>query len=277
MMPNRRHPMFAMLMAVALAGLSGCSGTGSGVRGFRGFENWRLPPRTGGLKEDLSRLEYQNERLQEELKTVQSEKNRLASELELANIDKQQLQANLQNYRERLGYLNARMDERGAARGFGGDNDPGSATRNAAGSDAGWPPATRIPNRSARIEVNTPPGRSSGDSGGSGADWNIEPDFNPESARDSAWDEPGAMNPEIAYPPVEYFSVSPSSDRRPSSRQARVRVEPPRSVTLAPSRANRAPHSGSASTQRSNRSANASAWSPVAQSLATWGRTSRRR
>ena len=60
-------------------------------------------PKRGSIRENLSRLEFQNRRLREELETARQESDRLAGDLQHSEIDNRRLEAKVDRYRMQLG------------------------------------------------------------------------------------------------------------------------------------------------------------------------------
>ena len=115
----------------------------------------------GSIRENLSRLEFQNRRLREDLETARNESERLAGDLQHSEIDNQRLESKVDRYRMQLGanddgdpvvgaYEPLRRPDAGdAARSNGTATIPASRRPSRA-------PFTQVPNR-VTIPAGPPP------------------------------------------------------------------------------------------------------------------------
>jgi hypothetical protein len=182
----------ATLAALLLLSAVGCARNGQLLA---------LNPRKSSIREQLSRLEFQNQQLKDELKVAQDESQTLASNLRLAEIDRQDLERRVESYRTQLGmgtsgdpYELARPNPGGSGAG------PEFQSTRPASRPPSAAPFTRIPNRSS-IDVTPPPGPSVEESFGFGAGSGRSPSYE------------SRPRPSIDPPPVQYFDLSPSASR----------------------------------------------------------------
>lgn len=192
MIPPRRcrRPLAATLAALLLLSVVGCARSGQFLA---------LNPRKSSIREQLSRLEFQNQQLKDELKVARDESQKLASDLRLAEIDRQDLERKVESYRTQLG---RRGDNVGnpyeLARPSPGQSSPDVRSTRPASRPPSAAPFTRIPNPSA-IDVTPPPGPSAEGSFGYGV------------PRSPSYED--RARPHIEPPPVQYFDLSPSAER----------------------------------------------------------------
>lgn len=178
--------------AALLVAAAGCGGARGGRMAFR--------PLGGSLRENLSRLEFQNRALKEELADARDEADRLSGDLEHAEIDRRELAARLDRYQAQLGRNDppASADNYGAVARPDTDDPSGSfAPTRPAAQPQRRAPFTQIPNRTGSgpvIDLGTP---ANGDPGS-------------ESVPRSYEDIP---RPYMETPPVRYFDLSPSAGR----------------------------------------------------------------
>ncbi|MEW4570747.1 hypothetical protein AB1L88_23015 [Tautonia sp. JC769] len=182
---NRRLNVAWLLAALIALPALGCSG-GSGSK-------FALNPRRVAIREQLSRLEFQNQQLKDELKVAQQESKRLNNDLQLAEIDNRDLERRLDSFRTQLGLRGSSDESIDVARPFPDDNRADSGTTRPAAQPPTRAPFTRIPNPAA-IDVSPPPGPSAEEFYG--------------IRRSPSYDQ--QTRPQIEPPPVQYFDLSPS-------------------------------------------------------------------
>jgi hypothetical protein len=180
----------ATLAALLLLSAVGCARNGQMLA---------LNPRRSSIREQLSRLEFQNQQLKDELKVAQDESQKLASNLRLAEIDRQDLERRVESYRTQLGMGNSGDSYELARPNAGGSGSEFQSTRPASRPPSAAP-FTQIPNRSS-IDVTPPPGPSVEESFGFGAGTGRSPSYE------------NRTRPSIDPPPVQYFDLSPSASR----------------------------------------------------------------
>ncbi|CAN5793878.1 hypothetical protein BH23PLA1_BH23PLA1_32310 [soil metagenome] len=183
MLTGRRRIIAIALLPALLAVLPGCAQSRSG-----GFLASR--PRTGSLKENLSRMDYQNQQLRRELASTRNEKELLAKKLESSEVRNMDLATRLDNYRNLVrgqspddGYGLSQQDRPA----YGSADNP---TTRPIGREPRDPPWTQIPYQ---FQVPTPP--------------------EAEDDRDDIPPAPTFGNRPRPYderPQVEYFDLSPS-------------------------------------------------------------------
>ncbi|RUL85062.1 coiled-coil domain-containing protein [Tautonia sociabilis] len=182
-----RRPLAASLTALLLLSALGCAKTGSFLA---------LNPRRSSMREQLSRLEFQNQQLKDELEVARQESRRLANDLQLAEIDKSDLKRQIESYQTQLG-RSVPANSYDLARPGPGESTPEFRSTRPAAQDPNRPaPFTQIPNRGL-IDVSPPPGPSFEDSQPSG------------TRRGSSYQN--APRPHIDPPPIRYFDLSPLS------------------------------------------------------------------
>ncbi|WP_152053517.1 hypothetical protein [Tautonia marina] len=181
---RRLNVAWLLAALIALPAL-GCSG-GSGGK-------FALNPRRVAIREQLSRLEFQNQQLKDQLKVAQQESKRLTNDLQLAEIDNRDLERRVDSFRTQLGLRGSSDETLDVARPFPDTNRPESGTTRPAAQPPTRAPFTRIPNPSA-IDVSPPPGPSAEEFYG--------------IRRSPSYDQ--QTRPQIEPPPVQYFDLSPS-------------------------------------------------------------------
>lgn len=192
---SRRLKVACLAALIAMPAAVGCSGGGS---------QFALNPKRIALREQLSRLEYQNQQLKDELAVAQQDTKRLNNDLQLAEIDNKDLERRLDSFRTQVG-LNAQESSTDDALGmsrqyFGGGGAESGSTRPASQPPNRAAPFTRIPNPS-RMNDSPPPGPS------------IE-----NRARSSrSLEDDRTISPRLDLPPVQYFDLNPSASRREAS------------------------------------------------------------
>lgn len=190
----RPHVRLACLALAALM-VGGCAGTrGGGASGGGG--GFLRSARRGSLKENLSRLQHENDELEQKLASVNDEVKHLSSELEDAEVKNTDLANRLDSMRS-------------MAKGGGSNSDlsylpdpdtsPERTTR-PTGRTPYKAPFTQIPNR---IEVTRPPDSESST---------------------SVYTEP--TQPLINPPPSEYFDLNSGSSRKKASASTAGRPDP---------------------------------------------------
>ncbi|QDV33896.1 hypothetical protein [Tautonia plasticadhaerens] len=192
MIPPRRcrRPLAATLAALLLMSAVGCARSGQLLA---------LNPRRSSIREQLSRLEFQNQQLRDELKVARDETQKLAGDLRLAEIDRQDLQRKVDSYRTQLGRAGQGAgDPYELARPAPDQEGPEARSTRPASRPPSAAPFTRIPNPST-IDVTPPPGPSAEGSFGFG------------SPRSPSYED--RTRPYIEPPPVRYFDLSPSASR----------------------------------------------------------------
>ncbi len=188
MLTSLRRAILIVFLPAVLALCSGCARSGNFLAS---------KPFQGSLKENLSRLDYQNQQLRRELASARNEKELLAKNLESAEIRNMDLATRLDNYRNIVRNQSLDDDSYGLAQPSRPNYGPSDApTTRPAGREPRNPPWTQIPYQ---FPVPSPP-----ESDADRSSFDINDDIPPA---------PNYRNQARPYddlPEVEYFDLSPS-------------------------------------------------------------------